>query len=163
MDPITGRPVLIYLAEEILWYREEMRGESWGGRWSQHWKSVLSWNGAEVVSPFASFGQGGRKGISCWLISEFWDQSHPRFKFSAKRNLQNLILEGRWKLRIQLGLPAKMGGKRNLSHGINRPSKMRFLGFCWFILKQDQDFDSIHSILLRYLSPSHILPILTWH
>ena len=47
-----------------------------------------------------------------------------------KRNLRNLILEVRWKPGIQLHLPAEMWGKRNMRHGIKRPSKMIFLRFC---------------------------------
>jgi len=42
----------------------------------------------------------------------------------SKRNLRNLILEGRWKPRFQLRLPATMEGNHNIRRGINRPSKM---------------------------------------
>ena len=49
-----------------------------------------------------------------------WGSSSVLF---CKRNLKNLILEGRRKPRIQLRLPAKMGVMRNIRHGRNRPSR----------------------------------------
>ena len=49
-----------------------------------------------------------------------------------KVNLRNLVLEGWWKPRIQLRLPAQMGGKRNIRRGINIPSKTGFMIFCLY-------------------------------
>ena len=50
-------------------------------------------------------------------------------QYFTKWNLRNLILEGHWKLCIQLCLLAKIGGKRNIRRRIDRPSKMLFLRF----------------------------------
>ena len=46
-----------------------------------------------------------------------------------KENLRNLVLEGWSKPPVQLCLPARMGGERNIRCGINRPSETGFLTF----------------------------------
>ena len=46
-----------------------------------------------------------------------------------KGNVRNVVLEGQWKSRLKLHLPATMGGERKIKRGINRPSKTGFLLF----------------------------------
>ena len=46
-----------------------------------------------------------------------------------KGNVRNVVLEGQWKSRLKLHLPATMGGERKIMRGINRPSKTGFLLF----------------------------------